>query len=146
MPSGKLCFLDFGMVSYVESQQRYSIIEAVVHLVNRDFVALANLYSRMGFIPADVNQEPLVQALRKALPDVLNASVGELNIKNIINKLGDVMFRFPFSLPPYYISIIRCLGVLEGVAFTAWWILRLAIGGIGALFCIYLALVWAFAL
>jgi predicted unusual protein kinase regulating ubiquinone biosynthesis (AarF/ABC1/UbiB family) len=116
MPSGKLCFLDFGMVSYVESQQRYSIIEAVVHLVNRDFVALANLYSRMGFIPADVNQEPLVQALRKALPDVLNASVGELNIKNIINKLGDVMFRFPFSLPPYYISIIRCLGVLEGVA------------------------------
>ena len=26
------------------------------------------------------------------------------------------MFRFPFSLPPYYISIIRCLGVLEGVA------------------------------
>jgi len=26
------------------------------------------------------------------------------------------MFKFPFSLPPYYISIIRCLGVLEGVA------------------------------
>ncbi len=116
MPSGKLCFLDFGMVSYVESNQRYSIIEAVVHLVNRDFEALAGLYRRMGFIPSDVDQEPLVQALGKALPDVLNASVGELNIKNIINKLGDVMFRFPFSLPPYYISIIRCLGVLEGVA------------------------------
>jgi aarF domain-containing kinase len=116
MPSGKLCFLDFGMVSYVESQQRYSIIEAVVHLVNRDFEALARLYRRMGFIPANVELEPLVQALEKALPDVLNSSVGELNIKNIINKLGDVMFRFPFALPPYYISIIRCLGVLEGVA------------------------------
>ena len=119
MPSGKLCFLDFGMVSYVESSQRYSIIEAVVHLVNRDFAALAGLYRRMGFIPEDVDQEPLVLALEKALPDVLNASVGELNIKAIINKLGDVMFRFPFSLPPYYISIIRCLGVLEGVALQA---------------------------
>ena len=51
MPSGKLCYLDFGMVSYVESSQRLSIIEAVVHLVNRDFVSLANLYVRMGFIP-----------------------------------------------------------------------------------------------
>lgn len=47
---------------------------------------------------------------------MLNASVGELNFKNVVNKLGDVMYTFPFSLPPYYIAIIRCLGVLEGVA------------------------------
>jgi len=32
--------------------QRYSIIEAVVHLVNRDWRALTELYRRMGFIPA----------------------------------------------------------------------------------------------
>lgn len=54
--------------------------------------------------------------MAKALPDVLNASVSELNFKNVVNQLGDVMYTFPFSLPPYYIAIIRCLGVLEGVA------------------------------
>ena len=53
---------------------------------------------------------------KDALPDVLNAAVGELNFKNVISKLGDVMYKFPFSLPPFYIAIIRCLGVLEGVA------------------------------
>lgn len=63
MPSGKLCYLDFGMVSYVEAPQRYSIIEAVVHMVNRDFRALAELYRRMGFIPADVDIQPIVVAL-----------------------------------------------------------------------------------
>jgi aarF domain-containing kinase len=47
---------------------------------------------------------------------VLNAPVGELNFKNVINKLGDIMYKFPFSLPPFYIAIIRCLGVLEGLA------------------------------
>ena len=26
------------------------------------------------------------------------------------------MYTYPFSLPPFYISIIRCLGVLEGLA------------------------------
>lgn len=40
-------------VSYVESKQRYGIIEAVIHLVNRDFVALADLYKRLGFIPQE---------------------------------------------------------------------------------------------
>ena len=76
-------------------------------------------------------------ALENALPDVLNAAVGELNFKNVIGKLGDIMvrlyhiyallfticvpfiyhvynhvlqYKFPFSLPPYYIAIIRCLG------------------------------------
>ena len=29
---------------------------------------------------------------------------------------GDVMYTFPFALPPFYVAIIRCLGVLEGVA------------------------------
>ena len=37
-------------MSYLEESQRLSIIEAVVHLVNRDFEALADLYERMGFI------------------------------------------------------------------------------------------------
>ena len=114
--SGKLCYLDFGMTSYVERGQRYSIIEAVVHLVNRDFKSLGELYRRMGFIPTDVDSAPIVLALEEALPDVLNAPVGELNLKNVISKLGDVMYKFPFSLPPFYISIIRCLGVLEGLA------------------------------
>jgi predicted unusual protein kinase regulating ubiquinone biosynthesis (AarF/ABC1/UbiB family) len=116
MPSGKLCYLDFGMVSYVESSQRYSIIEAVVHLVNRDFVSLAELYRRMGFIPMDIDTAPIVLALEDALPDVLNSAVGELNFKTVVAKLGDVMYKFPFSLPPFYIAIIRCLGVLEGLA------------------------------
>lgn len=40
-------------VSYVEAGQRYGIIEAVIHLVNRDFVALADLYKRLGFIPQE---------------------------------------------------------------------------------------------
>jgi predicted unusual protein kinase regulating ubiquinone biosynthesis (AarF/ABC1/UbiB family) len=47
---------------------------------------------------------------------VLNSAVGDFNFKNVIGKLGDVMYKFPFSLPPYYIAIIRCLGVLEGLA------------------------------
>lgn len=50
------------------------------------------------------------------MPDVLNAAVGDFNFKNVISKLGDVMYKFPFSLPPFYIAIIRCLGVLEGLA------------------------------
>eukprot|EP00178_Gracilaria_changii_P000471 TRINITY_DN1058_c0_g1_i1.p1 TRINITY_DN1058_c0_g1~~TRINITY_DN1058_c0_g1_i1.p1 ORF type:complete len:739 (-),score=110.22 TRINITY_DN1058_c0_g1_i1:11431-13647(-) len=115
-PTGNLCYLDFGMMSEVEPAQRYGIIEAVVHMVNRDFDALANLYVRLGFLPPETDLEPIIEALNKALPDVLGASVGELNFKSVIDKLGSVMYQYPFRLPAYYTAIIRCLGVLEGVA------------------------------
>lgn len=112
----RLAFLDFGMVSYVEASQRLGIVEAVVHLVNRDFVSLADLYKRFGFIPQDQDPAPIVRALERALPDVLDSSVSEFNIRNVLLRLGDVIWSENFALPPYYIAILRCLGVLEGVA------------------------------
>eukprot|EP00962_Isochrysis_galbana_P044588 scaffold17350_cov103-Isochrysis_galbana.AAC.3 len=79
-------------------------------------MALAALYQRLGFVPAEVDTAPIASALEAALPDVLNASVSQLNFKSVVDKLGDVMYKYRFSLPPFYIAIIRCLGVLEGVA------------------------------
>jgi len=113
---GRLCYLDFGMMSYAAANQRNGFLLAVVHIINRDWNQLVRLYVKLGFIPENTDLEPIEIALENALPDVLNADVSELNFKNVINKLGDVMFTYPFSLPPFYIGIIRCLGVLEGLA------------------------------
>lgn len=51
MADGRLVYLDFGMMSEVESYQRYGILEAVIHLVNGDYNSLGQLYIRLGFIP-----------------------------------------------------------------------------------------------
>ena len=113
---GRLCYLDFGMMSYAAAKQRNGFLLAVVHIVNRDWGELVNVYQRLGFIPEDTDLKPIELALEDALPDVLNADISELNFKNVVSELGDIMYTYPFSLPPFYISIIRCLGVLEGLA------------------------------
>ena len=104
------------MMSYAAASQRNGFLLAVVHIVNRDWAELARLYVKLGFIPEGTDLRPIEIALEDALPDVLNSDITELNFKNVVNKLGDIMYTFPFSLPPFYIAIIRCLGVLEGLA------------------------------
>ena len=104
------------MMSYAERSQRNGFLLAVVHIVNRDWGELVRVYQKLGFIPEGTDVTPIEVALEKALPDVLNADISELNFKNVVNKLGDIMYTYPFSLPPFYIAIIRCLGVLEGLA------------------------------
>ena len=60
---GKLVYLDFGMMSEVEGYQRYGILEAVIHLVNRDFRSLGQLYVRLGFIPPGSASPPTFLSL-----------------------------------------------------------------------------------
>lgn len=113
---GRLCYLDFGMMSYASSAQRNGFLLAVVHIVNRDWDELVRMYQRLGFIPEGTDLEPIAVALENTLPDALNSEISELNFSKVVGKLGDIMYTYPFSLPPFYISIIRCLGVLEGLA------------------------------
>ncbi|GAB4377452.1 MAG: AarF/ABC1/UbiB kinase family protein [Elainellaceae cyanobacterium] len=115
-PDGKLAYLDFGMMSEVKPYQRYGLIEAVVHLVNRDFEGLANDYVKLEFLTPDTNLTPIVPALAGVFNNALGASVAELNFKSITDQLSQVMYEFPFRVPAYYALIIRSLVTLEGIA------------------------------
>ena len=115
-PDGKLAYLDFGMMSNIQPYQRYGLIEAVVHLVNRDFEALSRDYVKLDFLTPETDLTPIVPALAKVFGNALGASVAELNFKSITDQMSDMMYEFPFSVPAYYALIIRSMVTLEGIA------------------------------
>ncbi len=115
-PDGKLVYLDFGMMSEVKPYQRYGLIEAVVHLVNRDFEGLAKDYVKLEFLTPDVDLTPIIPAFAAVFNDALGASVAELNFKSITDQLSALMYEYPFRVPAYYALIIRSLVTLEGIA------------------------------
>jgi predicted unusual protein kinase regulating ubiquinone biosynthesis (AarF/ABC1/UbiB family) len=117
-PEGKLAFLDFGMMSETPERARYAIIEHVVHLVNRDYEAMARDYYALEFLDPSVDVTPIVPALAAFFDDVLDASVEELNFKTITDGLGSVLYAYPFNVPGYYALILRSLTVLEGLALS----------------------------
>ncbi|BAY83237.1 hypothetical protein NIES267_27240 [Calothrix parasitica NIES-267] len=113
---GKLAYLDFGMMSEIQPPQRYGLIEAIVHVVNRDFDSLASDYVKLDFLTADVDLTPIIPAFANVFADAQGASVADLNIKTITDDLSELMYEYPFRVPPYYALIIRSLVTLEGVA------------------------------
>ncbi len=115
-PDGKLAYLDFGMMSRIEPYQRYGLIGAVVHLVNRDFEALAQDYIKLDFLAPDTDVRPIVPALANVFGNALGASVAELNFKSITDQMSAMMYEFPFRVPAYYALIIRSMVTLEGIA------------------------------
>ncbi|KAG9440981.1 hypothetical protein H6P81_021146 [Aristolochia fimbriata] len=118
-PEGKLAFLDFGMMSETPEEARYAIIGHVVHMVNRDYEAMARDYYALDFLSPDVDVSPIVPALRNFFDDALNSTVSELNFKTLVDGLGAVLYQYPFTVPAYYALILRSLTVLEGLALYA---------------------------
>lgn len=118
-PEGKLAFLDFGMMSETPEEARFAIIGHVVHMVNRDYEAMARDYYALDFLSRDVDVSPIVPALRNFFDDALNYTVSELNFKTLVNGLGAVFYQYPFNVPAYYALILRSLTVLEGLALYA---------------------------
>lgn len=116
MPGGKLAYLDFGMMSQVKPHQRYGMINAIVHIVNRDFEGLVRDYIELGFLDPETDITPIVPALSTVFNNALGASVAELNFQSIVDQLSQVMYEYPFQVPAYYALIIRSLVTLEGIA------------------------------
>ncbi|MCC5605585.1 AarF/ABC1/UbiB kinase family protein [Nostoc sp. CHAB 5834] len=113
---GKLAYLDFGMMSEIKPAQRYGLIEAIVHVVNRDFEGLAKDYVKLDFLSPETDLTPIIPAFARVFADAEGASVADLNIKSITDELSALMYEYPFRVPPYYALIIRSLVTLEGIA------------------------------
>ncbi|WCJ41901.1 Protein kinase superfamily protein [Euphorbia peplus] len=118
-PEGKLAFLDFGMMSETPEEARSAIIGHVVHMVNRDYEAMARDYYDLKFLSRDVDVSPIVPALQNFFDDALSYTVSELNFKTLVDGLGAVFYQYPFNVPAYYALILRSLTVLEGLALSA---------------------------
>ena len=118
LEDGRLCYLDFGMMSEVSRESRTGLIQAVVHLVNRNFGKLSKDFVTLGFLAEDVNLEPIVPAFEKVFSQALEAGVNRMDFKAVTDDMSGVMYKFPFRVPPYYALIIRSLVTLEGIALS----------------------------
>ena len=48
---GKLAILDFGLMTEITDNQKYGMVEAIAHLINRDYAEIGNDFINLSFIP-----------------------------------------------------------------------------------------------
>ncbi|KAG5077023.1 hypothetical protein JHK82_055718 [Glycine max] len=116
-PDGKLAILDFGLVTKLTDDQKYGMIEAIAHLIHRDYPAIVKDFVKLGFIPDGVNLEPILPVLAKVFDQALEGGGAKnINFQELASDLAQITFDYPFRIPPYFALIIRAIGVLEGIA------------------------------
>jgi aarF domain-containing kinase len=114
---GKLAILDFGLMTEITDNQKYGMVEAIAHLINRDYTEIGQDFINLDFIPEGTDTTPIVPALTTVF-DVALAGGGakSINFQELAADLAEITYEFPFRIPPYFALVIRAISVLEGIA------------------------------
>jgi len=115
-PMGHLAYVDFGMMDSISDSDRLTLTGAVVHLINRDFEALALDFVALGFLNPRTDLAPIVPALEQVLGGALGDNVGSFNFKAITDRFSELMYDYPFRVPARFALIIRAVVSQEGLA------------------------------
>jgi len=114
--NGNIAYVDFGMMDSISDSDRLTLIKAIVHLINDEFLLLAKDFQKLGFLSNDQNLEVLVNPLKDVLGDSLGKEVGNFNFKQITDKFSKLMYSYPFRVPSRFALIIRAVVSQEGLA------------------------------
>ncbi len=118
MEDGRMAYIDFGMTDQLDLETKETLVDSVVHLINRDYEDLAVDFVKLGFLTPETDVRPLVPALETVFQDAIGASVSNFNFKSVTDKFSEVMYEYPFRVPAKFALIIRSLVTQEGLALS----------------------------
>eukprot|EP00611_Tribonema_gayanum_P008597 TRINITY_DN18194_c0_g1_i1.p1 TRINITY_DN18194_c0_g1~~TRINITY_DN18194_c0_g1_i1.p1 ORF type:complete len:1066 (+),score=380.32 TRINITY_DN18194_c0_g1_i1:141-3200(+) len=119
--AGKLVILDYGLMTEVTEEQRYALVEYVIHLTSKDYDATLQDLITLQFIDARVGADPqkaaLVVPLLAKVMEQLSEGGGakSITIEAVGEEVEELARNYPIGIPSYFGLIIRAFGSIEGL-------------------------------
>jgi hypothetical protein len=124
-PEGKLCILDWGMVTVLPPELQLTLIEHMAHLTSADYAEVPRDLLLLGFIPEDKADLIEDSGVVEVLADIYGAwtsggGVAAINVPQVIQNLQDLTAEKGnlFRIPPYFAYIAKSFSVLEGIGLS----------------------------
>lgn len=118
MPDGRMAYIDFGMMDQLHETTKETLVDALVHVVNKEYDELAKDFVNLGFLTPDTDIRVIIPALELVLENAIGKNVGEFNLKTITDHFSELMYEYPFRIPAQFALIIRSVVTQEGIALS----------------------------
>jgi len=124
-PEGKLCILDWGMVTKIPSDLQITLIEHMAHLTSGDYAEVPRDLYLLGFVPADKEDVIEDSGVVDVLADIygkwtsggglatINANEVLVQMQGLAATRGNL-----FQIPPYFAYIAKSFSVIEGIGLS----------------------------
>jgi len=124
-PDGKLCILDWGMVTRIPENLQLTLIEHMAHLTSGDYEEVPRDLFLLGFVPADKEDVIEDSGVVEVLADIYGqwtrgGGMASINANDVFTQIQDLAATRGnlFQVPPYFAYIAKSFSVLEGIGLS----------------------------
>lgn len=124
-PDGRLCILDWGMVTRLDPNLQLTLIEHMAHLTSSDYAEVPRDLLLLGFIPESKANAIEDSGVVNLLAEIYGAwssggGAAAINVNQVISQLQDLQAEKGniFQIPPYFAYIAKSFSVLEGIGLS----------------------------
>lgn len=122
---GKLCILDWGMVTEINKDLQLTLIEHMAHLTSADYEEVPRDLLLLGFIPESkanlIDDSGVVDVLADIYSTwTAGGGAATIDVNKVVSQLQDLTTTKGniFQIPPYFAYIAKAFSVLEGIGLS----------------------------
>jgi len=112
-PSGRLVYLDFGLVGALTGSMQDTLVDAFTSMVFRDAETLALTVHRAGATKGRVDLKAFTEELERNMTRYYGASLDDMANPTTLMEVVELCTRFHISLPPEFAVLSRAITLVE---------------------------------
>jgi ubiquinone biosynthesis protein len=115
-PDGNLVPIDFGIMGYLDFQDRLFLARLLSAMLDRNYDMVANLHKEAGMLNENVSVHQFSQSVRAAADPVMGKAVGDVSLGLVLGQIFQLATRFEIEVQPQFNLLQKTMMMAEGVA------------------------------
>ncbi len=111
----KLALVDFGQVGQLNRSDREAVASLFIALIRKDSEQAVKQLLKLGVVTEQINKQALQRDFYKLLDDYYGASLKDIELGPIFNRMLNLAYRYRIRLPGAFILLGKAMVTIEGV-------------------------------
>jgi len=112
---GRLVMVDFGIMGRIDRKTRDYLAEMLIGFLEGDYLRVAEVHFRAGYVPARKSRDAFMQACRAIGEPILNKPLHEISLARLLGQLFAVTETFEMETQPQLLLLQKSMLLAEGV-------------------------------
>lgn len=112
---GTIILLDFGIMGRIADTDRLSIAESLFGFLRKDYIQVARVHLRAGYVPKNTNLELFAQSCRAVAEPITGVLTRNISIGKLLAQLFKITEDFGMEVQPQLLLLQKTIVMVEGV-------------------------------
>jgi ubiquinone biosynthesis protein len=115
LPDGRLAPVDFGIMGRIDRQSQLHLAEILWGFLKGDYMYVARVHQRAGYIPSHVSLSAFAQACRAVGQPIMGKALSEISVGHLLGQLIRIASQFEMEVQPHLLLLQKTMMTAEGV-------------------------------